>query len=61
MKHDLSKLFTGGRNKPAFEVVLAKKGPFTGRRVKLATNEARSAYEFMERNKQSKAAAPVPA
>lgn len=60
MKHDLSKLFSGGANKPAFEIVSAKRGPFTGRRLKLATNEARSAYEFLERNKQPKAAAPVP-
>lgn len=61
MKHDLSKLFSGGANKPAFEVVSAKKGPFSGKRLRIATNEPRSAFEFMERNKQPKAAAPVPA
>lgn len=52
MQHDLSKLFSGGANKPKFEIVSAKKGPFTGRRLRLATNEARSAYEFLERNKE---------
>jgi hypothetical protein len=51
--HDLSKLFSGGRNKPAFEVVLARKGPFSGRKLRLATNEPRSAFEFLERNKEA--------
>jgi len=52
--HNLSKLFSGRGSNPSIEVVLAQKGPFSGRRLRLATNEPRSAYEFLERNKQGK-------
>ena len=57
MIHDLSKLFSG-QPAPRFELVLAKRGPFSGRRMSLAANDrtlerrpaSLSIAEFAERN-----------
>mgnify|MGYP001571227146 CR=1 FL=1 len=39
MSHDLSRLFSGGsRAKPVFEFKSAKKGPFTGKRLAIASS-----------------------
>jgi hypothetical protein len=56
MSHDLSRLFSGGRNKPTFEVKLAKRGPKSGRPLKIATHNADGCYNFLERNKEAKPA-----
>ena len=56
-KHDLSKLFSGTPS-AQLEFVSAKPGPFTGKRLKLATNDrplegrpaSLSIAEFAERN-----------
>lgn len=55
----LDNLFSGGRNKPTFEVVLAKRGK-SGRRLKIATHNADGCHNFIERNKpQPESAQPV--
>jgi hypothetical protein len=51
MGHNLNNLFSGGRNKPTFEVVLAKRGK-SGRRLKIATHNADGCHNFIERNKE---------
>ena len=56
MIHDLSKLFSG--KSPQIELVLAKRGPFSGRRMSLAATDrtlerrpaSLSIAEFAERN-----------
>jgi hypothetical protein len=49
---DLTQLFTGQGQKPKapFEVVLAKKGPFSGKPLKIAANDGFALSAFIERN-----------
>ena len=50
---NLSKLFTGqGRIRPAFEFKSAKVGPFSGKRMGIASADAAALGNFVERNKE---------
>jgi len=51
-KLDTSKILTGvGVVKPVFEVVSARIGPFTGKRMKHGSASAEAVAGFWERNK----------
>ena len=52
---NLSKLFSGaGRVKPTFEFKSAKVGPFSGKRMSVASNDAAALDNFIARNKDKK-------
>jgi hypothetical protein len=52
MKHDLSKLFTGGKNKPAFSARLTNTG--CGKPLVYATDNAEGLGSFVHRNQPKK-------
>ena len=49
MSHNLSNLFTGGKNKPTFEFVSKQVGPFSGRRMSIKSHDAVAIGNFQER------------